>query len=135
MSRLMFALLFAVAAPAFAANLTVNVDGVSNADGQIMIAVFNSADTFPVKPVRALAVPAQSGKVQLVVPDLPAGDYALAVYHDANGNGKLDRNLVGMPIEDYAFSNNAMGKRGAPGFDDARIALPAGGATVSVNLR
>lgn len=135
MSRLMFALLFAAAAPVFAADLTINVDGVASADGQVMVAVFNSADTFPVKPVRGLAAAAKGGKVQLVVQDLPAGDYALAVYHDANSNGKLDRNPVGMPIEDYAFSNNAIGKRGAPSFDDARIALPASGATVSVNLR
>jgi uncharacterized protein (DUF2141 family) len=135
MSRLLFALLFAVAAPVFSADLTINVDGVANADGQIMVAVFNSADTFPVKPVRGLAVPAQNGKVQLVVPDLPAGDYAFAIYHDTNGNGKLDRNPVGMPIEDYAFSNNAIGKRGAPSFNDARVALPAAGATTSVNLR
>jgi len=137
MSKLMFAALFAAlcaALPAFAADLTIDVEGVASADGQVRVAVFNSADTFPVKPMRALAAPAHEGKVRLVVADLPAGDYAFAVYHDANGNGKLDRNTVGMPTEDYAFSNNAMGKRGAPGFDDARVVLPAGGASVGVNL-
>jgi len=135
MSRLMFALLFAAAAPAFAADLTIDIDGVASADGQVMVAVFNSADTFLVKPVRSAAVPAHEGTVQLQVNDLPAGDYAFAVYHDANGNGKMDRNSVGMPTEDYAFSNNAFGKRGAPSFEDARIALPAAGATTRVNLR
>lgn len=134
MSRLMFALLFA-AAPSFAADLTINVDGVASADGQVMVAVFDSADTFLAKPVRAAAAPANQGTVQLQVAGLPAGDYALAVYHDANGNGKLDRNSVGMPTEDYAFSNNAFGKRGAPSFADARIALPADGASARVNLR
>ena len=69
------------------------------------------------------------------VAGLQAGDYAFALYHDANGNGKLDRNPVGMPTEDYAFSNNAMGKRGAPRFDDARVSLPADGAATSVSLR
>ncbi|MYM22061.1 DUF2141 domain-containing protein [Duganella sp. FT135W] len=135
MSRLMIALLFAAAAPSFAADLTINIDGVSSAEGQVMVAVFNSADTFPAKPLRAAAVPAHEGTVQLQVTDLPAGDYALAVYHDANGNGKMDRNSVGMPTEDFAFSNNAFGKRGAPSFEDARIVLPASGATTRVNLR
>jgi len=137
MSKLMFATLFAALSavlPAFAADLTIDVEGVASADGQVRVAVFNSADTFPVKPVRAVGTPAREGKVRLVVADLPAGDYAFAVYHDVNGNGKLDRNAVGMPTEDYAFSNNAMGKRGAPGFDDARVVLPAGGASVGVNL-
>ena len=138
MSKLMFIAPFAAlfaALPAFAADLTIDVEGVPSADGQVMVAIFNSADTFQVKPVRALAAPAHEGKVRLVVADLPAGDYAFAVYHDVNGNGKLDRNAVGMPTEDYAFSNNAMGKRGAPSFDAARVALPAGGASATVNLR
>jgi uncharacterized protein (DUF2141 family) len=43
--------------------------------------------------------------------------------------------MVGMPTEDYAFSNNAVGKRGAPRYEDARIALPAAGAVATVNLR
>jgi uncharacterized protein (DUF2141 family) len=133
MSRLTFALLFA-AAPSFAANLTINIDGVANAEGQVMVAIFNSADSFLAKPVRSAAAPAHKGTVQLQLTDLPAGDYAFAVYHDANGNGQLDRNSVGMPTEDYAFSNNAFGKRGAPSFQEARIALPAQGATASVNL-
>lgn len=135
MSRLMFALLLAAAAPSFAADLSISIDGVASADGQVMVAVFNSADTFLATPVRSAAVPAREGSVQLQVTGLPAGDYALAVYHDANGNGQLDRNPVGMPTEDYAFSNNAFGKRGAPSFKDARIALPADGASTRVNLR
>jgi uncharacterized protein (DUF2141 family) len=139
MSKLIFPLLAAVlsaaALPAFAADLTINVAGVSGAGGQVMVAVYNSAETFPAKPVRGLAVPAQDGAVQVKLSGLPAGDYALAIYHDANGNGKLDRNPVGMPTEDYAFSNNAVGKRGAPRFEDARIALPADGASTNVNLR
>lgn len=139
MTKLILAALFAAsvpaALPAYAADLTISVDGVSGAEGQIMVALYNSADTFLAKPVRGAAAPAHSGTVQLKVSDLPAGDYAFAVYHDANGNGKMDRNPVGMPAEDYAFSNNALGKRGAPRYEDARISLPADGAVASVNLR
>jgi uncharacterized protein (DUF2141 family) len=56
--------------------------------------------------MRAVVAPAHNGGTAHGS-RLPAGDYAFAVYHDANGNGKLDRNGVGMPTEDYAFSNNA----------------------------
>jgi uncharacterized protein (DUF2141 family) len=135
MSRLILAVLFAAALPCHAADLTIRIDGVSGAEGEIKLALFNSADTFLARPLRSLAAPAHDGTVQLVVADLPAGDYAFAVYHDANNNGKMDRNAMGMPTEDYAFSNDAAGKRGAPRYDDARIALPASGATTTVNLR
>ncbi len=135
MNQLMIALLFAATLPAYAADLTIRVDGVASADGDIKIALYNSADSFLIKPLRGLQAPAHAGTVEVKVDDLPPGDYAFAVYHDANGNGKMDRNMVGMPTEDYAFSNNAVGKRGAPRYDDARIALPAAGAVASVNLR
>jgi uncharacterized protein (DUF2141 family) len=135
MNQLMIAVLFAATLPAYAADLTIRVDGVASADGDIKIALYTSADSFLSKPLRGLQAPAHAGTVEVKVDDLPPGDYAFAVYHDANGNGKMDRNMVGMPTEDYAFSNNAVGKRGAPRYDDARIALPAAGAVASVNLR
>jgi len=137
MSRLILTMLFAaasIALPCHAADLTIRIEGVSGAAGDIKVAIFNAPDTFLGKPLRSVAAPAHDGTVQLVVPDLPAGDYAFAVYHDANDNGKMDRNMMGMPTEDYAFSNNAMGKRGAPRYEDARIALPETGATATVNL-
>ncbi|SDF78219.1 MULTISPECIES: DUF2141 domain-containing protein [unclassified Duganella] len=135
MSRLIFALLFSAALPSHAADLAIRIDGVASAEGEIKIALYNSADTFLGKPLRGVAAPARQGTVDVVIADLPAGDYAFAVYHDTNNNGKMDRNAMGMPTEDYAFSNNAMGKRSAPRYEDARVALPEGGATVTVNLR
>lgn len=122
-------------APAVAADLKISVTGVSSADGQIMVALYNSAESFLDKPFRATAAPAVAGVTQIEFKDLPPGDYAYSLYHDANANGKMDRNLIGMPTEDYAFSNNAMGKRGAPEYAAARFALPAAGAATSVSLR
>jgi uncharacterized protein (DUF2141 family) len=124
-----------IANAASAADLTIAVDGVASADGQIMVAIYSGGDTFPGKPLRAVTAPAAAGAVVVQVRDLPAGDYAYAVYHDANGNGKMDRNLAGIPTEDYAFSNNALGKRGPPSYADARFVLPAGGARTGVSLR
>jgi uncharacterized protein (DUF2141 family) len=121
--------------PSRAADLTIAVTGVASAQGQIMVALYNSADTFQIKPYRAVVAPAAAGTVQIAVKDLPAGDYAFALYHDANGNGKLDRNLIGMPTEDYAFSNNAMGKQRPPAYEAARFQVPAAGAVASVSLR
>jgi uncharacterized protein (DUF2141 family) len=135
MSKLILAVLLAAALPTFAADLAIRVDGVSGAEGSIRVAVFNSADTFLAKPLRGVEAPAQAGTVKVLVTDLPAGDYAFAVYHDANGNGKMDRNTMGMPTEDYAFSNNALGKGGAPRYEAARIVLPQAGTTAIVNLR
>jgi len=129
MSALMLA-----AAPAGAADLKIAVTGVANSDGTIMVALYNSAETYQQKPFRATVAQAVAGTMQIEFKDLPAGDYAFSLYHDANGNGKMDVNPYGVPTENYAFSNNAMGKYGPPEFEAARFALPAGGAVQSVSL-
>lgn len=42
------------------------------------------------------------------------GEYAIASFHDVNGNKKLDGGLFGIPTEPYAFSKNKKGLFGLP---------------------
>lgn len=118
-----------------AADLTIRVDDVKAAGGTLMVAVFNSEGTFLKAPAKGSGAPAVQNGTTIVIKDLPEGDYAFAVYHDANSNGKMDKNLLGIPTEDYAFSNNAMGKMGPPSFASAKFALPAAGAEQRVSLK
>jgi uncharacterized protein (DUF2141 family) len=130
-----FLALSALACMTHAADLSVRVDDVRHGDGKLMLALYDSADTFLKKPVRTLDVPAVAGGATLQLKDLAPGRYALAVYHDADGNGKMNRNAMGVPSEDYGFSNNALGFMGPPAFDDARFDLPEAGAQLRVSLR
>jgi uncharacterized protein (DUF2141 family) len=118
-----------------AADLTVDVAGLKDAKGQVMVAVYDRADNFLKQPMRAAMVAAQAGKVQLVISDLPAGDYAVTVFQDKNDNGALDTNPVGMPIEPYGFSNDAAGHYGPPSFEQARVRLAETGSRTTINLR
>ena len=120
---------------ATAADLTIVVDDVKSADGMLMVALYDSAGAFLKTPVNATGTRAATSDNKVVFKNLPEGVYAFAVYHDANSNGKMDRNLVGIPTEDYAFSNNAMGKMGPPAYDEAKFTLPAAGATVRVTVK
>lgn len=54
--------------------------------------------------------------------------------HDENGNGKLDTNAVGMPIEGYGFSNNPRVMRKAT-FDEAAFAVDDKGTVIELHLR
>jgi len=65
--------------------------------------------------------------------DIPAGTYAIAVFHDTNSNTKLDKNFFGIPKEGYAFSNNVFGTFGPPDFDDASFELD-GNKTVKIKM-
>jgi uncharacterized protein (DUF2141 family) len=123
------------AGPASAADLTIDVLDVKTDKGPIMIALFDSAGTFLKLPARGIAAPATGTTVSIVFKGLPAGDYAFAAFQDANGNGQLDKNPMGLPTEEFAFSNNAYGHMGPPAFDAAKMALPAAGASTSIKLR
>jgi uncharacterized protein (DUF2141 family) len=129
------AAVFAGAGIVHAADLTVDVAGVKDVKGKVLVAVFSRADDFLKQPVRTAAVDTQLGKVRVVISDLPPGDYALSVFQDKNSNGQLDTNPVGMPIEPYGFSNDAMGNYGPPSFEQSRVHLPQAGSQITINLR
>jgi uncharacterized protein (DUF2141 family) len=61
--------------------------------------------------------------------DLPPGKYAAVAFQDFNGNGKLDKNFLGIPKEPYGFSNGARGSTGPPTFTAASFALDSNAAT------
>jgi uncharacterized protein (DUF2141 family) len=122
-------------AAAHAGDLTIRVDDIKQAEGQVMVALYDSAGSFLKHTVKAGAVPAARGSTTVVFADVPAGEYVIALYHDANGNGKMDRNAMGIPTEDYAFSNNVVGMMGPPSFEQAKFSLPQAGATVTISLR
>lgn len=127
--------LLAWAGMAQAADLTVNVAGLKNANGQVLVAMFDRAAGFLKQPVRVAAVTAQQGTVNVSFTGLPAGDYALNVFHDENANGKLDKNVIGMPTEPYGFSNDAAGNYGPPSFQDAAVRLADTGGSATITLR
>jgi len=126
-SRMSTALaLMLAAAGASAATLTVVVEGAQGRQGAVRAAMFRDATGW-LKPDAAIradiaALDSVSGtSVTFVYPDLPAGRYALSVFHDANNDGKLGTNPAGIPVEPYGFSRDARGRFGPPAFDDAAI--------------
>jgi uncharacterized protein (DUF2141 family) len=53
--------------------------------------------------------------------DVVPGKIAVAVHHDANANGKLDTNFIGIPREGYGFSNDPRPRFRAPRFSEAQV--------------
>lgn len=116
-------------ADANAAELVVHVSGVAAARGSLGCALFSreAADQFPLNLEAAtrLRSPAQVGIMQCVFRDLPAGSYAVSAAHDVNDNSKTDRNVVGLPTEPWAVSNNVRPTWRAPRFAEAAFTLEA----------
>ncbi|MEZ5659789.1 MAG: DUF2141 domain-containing protein [Burkholderiaceae bacterium] len=126
--------ILALAAPAQAANLTIAVTGIEQTTGSLNVAVYASAETFRKQTIKAVRVPASAAKVSIDLGDLPAGDYAVMVFQDLNGNLQLDTNLLGMPKEPWGGSLQGKSVFGAPAWNDVRFALPQSGLEVGVPL-
>ncbi|MEX0361721.1 MAG: DUF2141 domain-containing protein [Allomuricauda sp.] len=100
--------------------ISVEVSNIPSAEGKVNIAVYNSETTFLKFEgvVKARSVEAKKGKVNLKLENIPEGEYALAIFHDENGNDKLDKNWLGIPTEKVAFSRAKMKTFGPPSYRD-----------------
>lgn len=83
-------------------------------------------------PIRT-RVAAKRGTVAVRLTNVPGGQWAVEIFHDENGNGKLDRNGLGIPVEGVGFSRDARGQYGPPTFDAAAIVVN-GATTVIVPM-
>lgn len=121
---------------AHALDLTVEVKNTKADKGPVLGAVYGSADSWLQfsKAVQSGMAPVSDDKAVMVLRDLPAGSYALSLYQDENGNGKLDTNLVGIPQERTGFSRDAQGNMGPPRFQDAVVELQSD-TTITIQLR
>ena len=116
-----------------AADLRVQVSGIRSNDGQVLLGLFDDAGSFLTHGLNE-ALPARAGTLRTLFRDLAPGTYALAVHHDEDNDGEMATNLLGIPIEGYAFSNNARGSFGPPRFRDAAFVVGPEGGFVAVDL-
>ena len=106
-------------------DLTVNISGIESINGSVYIAVFSDSDSFPVfgKQWRGESISVTNKSMSYTFKNIPHDTYALAVFHDENNNGVLDKNALGIPLEPYGFSRNARARFSAPPFKDAQFEL------------
>ncbi len=118
------------------AELKISFSNLKEAKGQLYVAVYATESDFlnTDKVYAQQIVPVkQSGDLEMTFA-LPPGKYAISCFHDVNGNGKLDTNLVGIPSEPYGFSNNARPRFRPPYWSEACFSLPAGTTRHPVRL-
>jgi len=118
-------------------DVSVEFANILDTKGSLYVAVFDRPDAF-MQIEKALAKKvvsvSQPGTVRVSLGTLPPGQYALSCFHDLNGNGKLDTNLLGIPTEPYGFSNNARPKFRAPKWAEAMFQLNEASSIIKVRL-
>lgn len=113
--------------------LTIRIENVANRDSNIMVAVFDSSETFLTETMhRQKVVPVKNFTEIEISFQLEKGEYAVAIYQDINKNGVLDRNFFSYPSEPFGFSKNFRPVFSAPNWSD--VAIPVSGEK-KINLK
>ena len=123
--------------PSLAADLTVTVTGIRNADGLVQVCLFARREGFPDcagdASVLRRRIPATPGQVQAQFNGLRPGTYAVSVFHDEKQTGRIETNFLGIPRSGLGASNDPQPRFGAPTFEAAAFIVPD--RAVGVTLR
>jgi uncharacterized protein (DUF2141 family) len=139
----------AVAAPALAAPpclgpasnvwVYVTVDGVRNANGQVATTVYaDDPARFLVKngSMYVVRTPSVAGTTRYCVFLPQTGVFAIAVYHDEDNSGTINRSgVLGIPTEGFGFSNNPPTLASLPTFRSVRISIPRTNLATTIHLK
>ena len=119
---IMLSLVVNIAGAKANSRLTLEITGLRNGQGFVLVSVFGNSAGFPgssEKAIRKEKAFIKDGKAVVVFDLLPEGIYAIAVLHDENENLKMDTRALILPGEGYGFSKDARGKFGPPTFKHA----------------
>lgn len=106
-----------------AASINIKVTNIKNLKGVLRVGIINKAEDFPYDAFVGKKVPINGDSVNVKFTGLVPGEYAIAVHHDENCNDKLDKNVIGAPLEGYCFSNNVKALTAPPKFKYAKFIL------------
>lgn len=118
--------------------LRLTVTNLRAAKGLVTVVVYgDKPEDFLVRGRRLVKArfAAKEGEVKACLPLPHSGTYALAAYHDADGDGKFNRSLVGLPTEGFAFSNDPPTIAGLPAFNAVTFVVRGGANSLTIRMR
>ena len=120
---------------ATSSKLTVQVQGVRQPRGEVAITIYpDQKRRFLAKGGKVARERVKAAASVRTCFWLPAGGYAVAIYHDSDGDRDFDRTLVGLPAEGFGFSNDPETKVGLPPLSAVRFQL-SGEKTVPIQMK
>lgn len=117
--------------------LSIEINNIKSSSGMVWIGIYNSPKSFLVKE-KAIIEGIQihkEGSLTIEIPGLKFGQYAIAIFHDENNNGEMDRNLLGIPSEPFAFSKKPKSKWRLPKFEEVKFSFDQHDQKLSARLK
>jgi uncharacterized protein (DUF2141 family) len=117
------------------ATLVVELHGMTSDAGAVVYAVWRGPEGWLEDgAVREGSVSVAGGAGTIKLDGLPYGEYAVSVYHDRNGNGRLDTGLFHIPKEPIGTSNDAKIRFGPPRYEDAAFLIDRPAVSIAIGV-
>ena len=104
--------------------LTLTVDGIIEPKGELLIAIYSSAESYPQSPYKTAMAKVDS-LTKTVLIDLPEGSYGISLSKTSMGI-RPSTSMAISPLRSTGFSNNAPADYGLPSFKDILFTFKAG---------
>ncbi|MEM1051056.1 MAG: DUF2141 domain-containing protein [Pseudomonadota bacterium] len=130
--------LLAAAAPASAGTVTITVTDLRNTKGVVRACMTTRESIFPRcrrDPNSHRTVVKASDTLTIRFDDVEPGDYAIALLHDENEDGKANRVLGMAPKEGYGFSRDAPVRMAPPDWGDAVFTVGTASQDLTIKMR
>ena len=117
-------------------DLVINIGNIKKEKGMLWVGLYDSKENLFKKNkciLQGVKVE-KTGDTVITMNNIDFGTYALAIFHDENSNGKLDKNLFGIPKEPYAFANWPASKWRAPFYEELIFDFLESNQIVETNL-
>lgn len=120
------------------AMLAVKVTGLKSADGKVLCTLYRGAAGFPADPKQSIqqrvcAIEGASSTCHFEA--VSADTYAVACFHDEDGDGALKKGIFGIPKEGVGVSNDAKGSFGPPKYEDAKFTFSGAPSEITFAVR
>lgn len=105
-------------------DLKIELVGLRNTKGNIVLALFSDSQGYPDKPeaaVRSEVFTVTDVSMTITISDIPYGNYAVTIFHDENADSELNTNLLGIPQEGIGFSGNPKIWKGVPKYEKSQF--------------
>lgn len=106
-------------------DLNLNIQNLSSETGALIIGLYAPTDEFLGENQCSVceSIPVSENTTSYLIKDVPAGEYAIAILHDTNGNNEMDFNFIGIPKEGYGFSNNPRSRMRQPTYEETKFTM------------
>jgi len=117
-------------------DLTIVISGFDNNEGVVKIALSDTQEDYETKDqaFRGEQTKIKKERTIWTFEKIPHGEYAIKIYHDEDNDNELDTNFLGMPTEEYGFSNDARGSFGPASWEDAKFLFKSDKDTLHITV-